>query len=279
MKKMKYLSRVLFLGVALFAISCFEDPGTDILLEGTFVEIQEAATSAGPVVSKSYSRLNDGIAKRDSIRINLVGRQRSTPVVVSFQIDAASTAVPNVHYRMITTGTDVTIAPNSSFAFIYFEVLADNINPGEVWNLKFNLTGVQQSDVKLSENFKTFTRSIRTLCPFNRANFLGVYNVTEPGYGTYEVNSTAPTGTPANAIVIDNFWDFGGVVRYEFTTTSTAVTLPTQDVVMGGTTYVVAQNGSATYDACTYGFVVPYTVRRKSDNALFDSNVHTFVKK
>jgi hypothetical protein len=263
----------------MFAISCYEDPGTDILLEGTYVEINESTTSAGAEVSRSYARLNDGIAKRDSIRINLVGRQRSTPVVVDYVVDPASTAVPNVHYRMITTTPNVTIAPNSSYAYIYFEVLADNINPGEVWRLKFNLTGVQQSDVKLSANHKTFTRAIRTLCPFNRANFVGTYIVTEPGYSgsPYETRSVA--GTAANAIRIDNFWDFGGSVTYEFNASSNAVTLPTQDVVMGGTTYVVSQNGSATYDACTYGFVVPYRVVRKSDGRVEDTNTHTFVKK
>ncbi|HRJ29977.1 MAG TPA: hypothetical protein PLV21_18160 [Cyclobacteriaceae bacterium] len=275
MKKINLSSIVLFLGLTAAMFSCFDDAGTDILLDGTFVEIQEATTSAGATVSKSYNRLNDGIAKKDSIRINLVGRQRSTPITVNFAINAASTAVAGVHYNMVTAGTSVTIPANSSFGYIRFDVLADNINPGEVWNLRFDLTGVDAVDVKISENFKTFTRQLRTLCPFSRANFLGNYTCNEPGYGNYTVVSTP--GPDANSITITNFWDFGGVVNYTFNPASNAVTLPTQNVVMGGVTYVVSQNGTATYDACTYSFVVPYRVAT-TGGVTQDTNTHTFTK-
>lgn len=257
--------------------SCFDDAGTDILLKGTFIEIQEATTSAGLSVSKSYERLNDGIAKKDSIRINLVGAQRSTPVTVNFAINSASTAVAGVHYTMVTTGTSVTIPANSSFAYIRFNVIADNIEPGEVWNLRFDLTGVDAGNVTISENYKTFTRQIRTLCPFNRANFLGNYSCVEPGYvgSPYVVVSTP--GPDANSITITNFWDFGGVVNYTFNPATNAVTLATQNVVMGGVTYVVSQNGTATYDACEYSFVVPYRVAT-TGGVTVETNTHTFTK-
>ena len=275
MKKINRLSSILFLGLAAVMFSCFDDAGTDILLEGSFVEIQEATTSGGLDLSKSYNRLNNGIATRDSIRVNLVGPQRGSAVSVNFQVDPASTAVAGVHYNMITTGTSVTIPANSSFGYIYFEILADNIEPGEVWKLSFTLTGTDASDVKLSENYKSFTRSIRILCPFVRANFIGAYSCVEPGYGTYTVNSVA--GATETSITIDNFWDFGGVVTYEFNPASTAVTLATQNVTMGGTVYVVSQNGSATYDACEYSFVVPYRVATGA-GATLDTNTHTFTK-
>lgn len=249
------------------------------MLEGTFLEIQEATTTSGLEVSKSYNRLNDGIAKRDSIRINLVGAQRNDALTVNFEIDATSTAVAGVHYNMITTGGSTTIPANSSFGYIYFEVLADNIEPGETWNIKFNLTGSSAGNVKLSENYKSFTRGLRILCPFVRSFFLGDYSVEEPGYSGSPYIVTSAVGPDANSITIDNFWDFGGVVTYTFNPANNQVSLPTQDVVMGGVTYVVAQGtGSSTYDACEGNFVVPYTVTRKSDNALFDNNVHTFTK-
>jgi len=277
MKKSKIYSLLSLLLITIVMVSCFDDPGTEFLFEGSFLEINEATTTAGADVSKAYERLNNGSTKRDSIRINLAGAHRSTPVTVNFTIDATSTAVAGVHYNLITTGGTATIPANESYAYIYFEVLPDNIEAGEVWKLKFNLTGSSVSDIELSENFKSFTRSMRILCPFVRANFTGTFSVDEPGYGTYP--TVASADTDPNSIVINNFWDFGGVVRYTFNPATTAVTLPTQDVVMGGVTYVVAQGaGNATYDACELTFVVPYTVRRKSDNALQDTNTHTFTK-
>ncbi|MFN9502775.1 MAG: hypothetical protein ACK57K_15765, partial [Chryseotalea sp.] len=98
-------------------------------------------------------------------------------------------------------------------------------------------------------------------------------------YGTYTNVATAHP-TIANAINIDNFWDFGGVVRYEFSTNSASptVTLPTQNVTMGGVAYTVSQNGAASYDPCNFSFVVPYRVVRISDNSTRDTNTHTFTK-
>jgi hypothetical protein len=268
----------MFVGLLAFVSACYDDPGTDILLNNVAVlEINEATTATGLDLSKSYNRITDGKRIKDSIRVNLVGPQRSTPINVTFAIDPASTAVAGTHYAMITTGS-VTIPANSSFGFIYFEVIDDNILPGEIWKLKFSLTG-NDGNATISSLYGVFTRSIRTLCAFNRANFVGTYSTNEPGYGTYD-NTSVADPTDANIIIVNNFWDFGGTVKYVFNPATNAVTVPTQDVVMGGTTYVVAAGATAgTYDACTYSFVVPYTVRLKSTNALQDSNTHTYTKK
>lgn len=268
----------MFVGLLAFVSACYDDPGTDILLNNVAVlEINEATTATGLDLSKSYNRITDGKRIKDSIRVNLVGPQRSTPINVTFAIDPASTAVAGTHYAMITTGS-VTIPANSSFGFIYFEVIDDNILPGEIWKLKFSLTG-NDGNATISSLYGVFTRSIRTLCAFNRANFVGTYSTNEPGYGTYD-NTSVADPTDANTIIVNNFWDFGGTVKYVFNPATNAVTVPTQDVVMGGTTYVVAAGATAgTYDACTYSFVVPYTVRLKSTNALQDSNTHTYTKK
>jgi hypothetical protein len=117
-------------------------------------------------------------------------------------------------------------------------------------------------------------------CDFIRTDFIGDFDALEPGYGTYTVTFSEDPGD-ANAIIADNFWDFGGVVTYVFDPSSNLVTLPTQDVIMGGTTYVIAQGaGASIYDDCANPktFKVPYTVTRKSDGELVDDNVHTFTK-
>jgi|GEM_PF-1133590 len=277
--KIRNIYQVLVVLLLVSAVSaCFEDPGTDILLTGVAqLEIQEATTATGADVSKSYNRVTDGRVIKDSIRVNLVGAQLSEAITVSFAIDPTSTAVAGTHYTLISSGT-VTIQPSSSFAFIYFNVIDDNILPGEVWKLKFNLTAAT-GDVQLSSLYSTFTRSMRVLCQFNRANFIGTYGTNEPGYGTYD-NTVSADATNANAVRVNNFWDFGGNVQYVFNPANNQVTIPTQDVVMGGTTYTVGAGATAgTYDPCTYSFVVPYTVRLKSTGALQDSNTHTYTKK
>jgi len=268
---------MLFVGLLASVSACYDDPGTDILLDNVaIIEINEATTAGGLDVSKSYNRVTDGQKIKDSIRVNLVGPQKSAPITVNFTIDPSSTALAGTHYEMITTST-VTIAANSSFGFIYYNVIDDNILPGEIWKLKINLTGSDGSTT-ISKKYGVFTRSIRTLCAFNRSNFVGTYATLEPGWGTYD-NVSIADPTDANAIIVNNFWDFGGVVKYVFNPANTTLTLPTQDVVMGGDTYVVAGGATANYDPCTYSFVVPYTVRLKSTNALQDSNTHTFTKK
>lgn len=268
----------MFVGLLAFVSACYDDPGTDVLLDNVAVlEINEATTATGLDISKSYNRTTDGKRIKDSIRVNLVGPQRGTPINVTFAIDAASTAVAGTHYALITTGS-VTIPANSSFGFIYFEIIDDNILPGEVWKLKFSITG-NDGNATVSSKYGVFTRSIRTLCAFNRANFIGTYSTLEPGYGTYD-NTSIADPTNANTIIINNFWDAQGSVKYILDPASNKVTLPTQDVVMNdGVTYVVSAGAQGTYDACTYSFVVPYKVNRKSDGALFDDNTHTFTKK
>lgn len=270
----------MFVGLLAFVSACYDDPGTDILLDNVAVlEINEATTATGLDLSKSYNRITDGKRIKDSIRVNLVGPQRSTPINVTFAIDPASTAVAGTHYALITTSS-VTIPANSSFGYIYFEVIDDNIKPGEIWKLKFSLTG-NDGNATISSLYGVFTRSIRTLCVFNRANFLGNYSAIEPGYSGSPYDVTITTDTDPNTVIVNNFWDYSGKVKYVFNPATNAVTIPTQDVVMAdGVTYVVAAGATAgTYDACTYSFVVPYTVRLKSNNSLQDSNTHTFTKK
>lgn len=268
---------LMFIGLLAFVSACYDDQGADILLDNVAVlEIDEATTDTGLDISKSYNRVTDGNRIKDSIRVNLVGPQKNTSINVPFSIDPASTAVAGTHYAMITANS-VTIPANSSFGFIYFEVIDDNILPDEIWKLKFSLIG-NDANATVSSQYGVFTRSIRTLCPFNRENFLATYSTDELGYGKYDNVVSADT-TNANGIVINNFWDFAGSVKCILDPASNKVTVPTQNVVMGGVTYVVSSGAQGTYDACTYSFVVPYKINRKSDGALFDDNTQTFTKK
>lgn len=281
MKKYRIYSLALAIGISLILYSCFSDPGTDIKLTGSaVVEINEATTSGGAEVSKSYQRIPGGPTTiKDSIRVNLVGAQRSTDTNVSFVIDPTSTAVAGTHYTLITTGSLV-IPAKKNFGFIYFNVLPQKINVGEVWKLKVNLT---TADVPVSVNYGTFTRSIRISCPFLRASFLGNYKCDEPGYKVYNVVFTAD-GSDPNTVINSNFYDVNVAIKYVFSPTSSAVTIPLQtfstDLISGvneAWTVQSAATGSS-YDACTGRFIVPFIVKRVSNGNTIDTNTHTFFK-
>ena len=146
--------------LSLTLLSCFDDSGLDILFEDSFVEIDEATTSSGLAITKIYTRVINSAGIRDSLRVNLVGPQRSTDVSITFAVDASSTAVAGTHYQFITTGNSVVIPANSSYGYIKFFVLDDNIAPSTTTqNLRINLTG---GDVPASVNYSNFTRRIRT---------------------------------------------------------------------------------------------------------------------
>lgn len=161
MKMKAVYNLFMFAGLIILVTACFEDPGTKILLDDvSVIEIQEATTATGLDISKTYKRTVDGLNLRDSIRVNLVGPQKSTAVNVSFSIDASSTAVAGTHYNLITTSS-VAIPANSSFGFIYYEVIDDNIPTTESYKLKFSLTGAD-GGATISAKYGAFTRTIRT---------------------------------------------------------------------------------------------------------------------
>lgn len=106
------------------------------------------AAPADPLLTRSSGTVN--------FRVNLVGPQRNEPITLNYRVVASgTTAVANVHY---TTGTSVTIQPNSSFGEVSVQIL----NPGVasatpvILILELQETGA----VKVSENFKTIGLSI-----------------------------------------------------------------------------------------------------------------------
>jgi hypothetical protein len=280
MKKSNLFKIVVALVVPMLLNACFSDPGTDIKLTNVaVVEIDQATTSGGADVSKSYSRVPGGpTLVKDSIRVNLVGPQRASDTNVSFAIDPTSTAVAGTHYSLISTGS-IVIPAKKSFGFIYFNVRPQNINAGEIWKMKVNLT---TADVPVNANYATFTRSIRITCSYLRSSFVGAYKCLEPGYGTYDVTMTADATDP-NTVINSNFWDAGGVsIKYVFNAAGT-ISIPlqtfTSNIGAGPESLTVqSQSTGTSFDACTGRFVVPYIVKRVSSGATIDSNTHTFTK-
>ena len=155
------LKYILFLGLMVILTGCFDESGQDILWTESLVEIQEATTAAGAVVTNAYDQEDDGVATPASVRVNLASAALSESVTVTFEV--GGDAIEGVHYNMITNGNTVTIPAGEFFAEIEYEILTYNITPDEQIPLTFTLTDAT-GNVGLS-NYVTFTNNIRTLCP------------------------------------------------------------------------------------------------------------------
>ncbi len=89
----------------------------------------------------------------DSVKIQLIGPQRSTPTTITFEIDASSTGVAGVDYVNLSTANNTIVIPaNSSIAWLRFQF---NRPATGTKTLKLNL--VSGDDAGLSENYKSMT--------------------------------------------------------------------------------------------------------------------------
>jgi hypothetical protein len=127
-----------------------------------------------------------------------------------------------------------------------------------------------------------FSFSVKVTLNIN--NFVGTYDCDEPGYAHYDVHATKINAT---TIEIDNFWDSGFVLRYEFDDMGNVNIIPKTFPQSATVTYVVT--GSGVYNNATGEFEVEYQVVRNTYTfkiegntvvtAVLDANTHTFVKK
>jgi len=96
----------------------------------------------------------------DTVLVQLVGPQRSSPTVINYAIDASSTAVENTNYTFKPAGSrSVTIPANSSFGYIIFDVNNGLTAAGSSTKVVLNLLG--NDEVKPSANYKQFSVTIR----------------------------------------------------------------------------------------------------------------------
>jgi hypothetical protein len=100
------------------------------------------------------------IRTQDSLLVQLVGPQRSTPTVINYTVRSTSTAVEGTHYNFVPTGArTVTIPANSSSAYILINPIQGSIPAGTSVRLIVDLTG--GSGIPPSFNFKSFYDTMR----------------------------------------------------------------------------------------------------------------------
>ena len=140
-KKASYL--IIIIGL-LFA-GCVKD---NTLTTYTGPDLVEFAPTVTRIVTTTAT------PKKDSILVQLVGKQRSTPTNVTFSINSSSTAIAGTDYT-IQSISPLVIQPNTSSVFLY---LTENkvISPK---TLVLDLTG--GDNVTPSENYRTFTFTLK----------------------------------------------------------------------------------------------------------------------
>ncbi len=171
---MKNIFYIIIIGITVAFTAC-EEPGTAILFDENFIEL-DAATTVTKQRTYSYLRLNDGVPKSSGFKVNLGARQRSTPINFTFEILPSSTAIENLHY---TVGSFThTIPANTSVVDLPINILVDNIDAGEVWTI---VVRISSQDVPVHELYNEGTHIIQVTCPPNPADWVGTYNTLASG--------------------------------------------------------------------------------------------------
>ncbi|MEQ9021436.1 MAG: hypothetical protein RLN82_01590, partial [Pseudomonadales bacterium] len=184
--------------------SCFEDPGTDITWEGgSYVELDAATTPSGGR-DYSYLRLSDGTTYESGINVLRVSADASSAVTVSFTIDeSTSTAIEGVHYTV--SGTSATIESGSWVESLPITVLADNIEPGEVWTLDITLT---DASIPLGEKVSA-TATLSIQCPSELAGIVD-YEMLSNNFGGPNVSGSFEwIELPSNGVYTWETYTFG----------------------------------------------------------------------
>ena len=139
-KNIQYL--IAFLLVGTLAMSCF--PEDELTFEGSLVEFKNhtrewsaarltakgIVTTAGAQTDSTRS-VKEIARVRDTVLVQLVGRQKSTPIELNFKVRAASTAIVGTHYNFhasnqydaATRTGKVVIPPNSSFGYVLLDMV------------------------------------------------------------------------------------------------------------------------------------------------------------
>jgi len=118
---------------------------------------QPAGVTLNAALSRTASVNTRGT---DTIYVNLVGPQKSTPTEIGFTVGSTSTAVAGTHYNFRPAGsTKVTIPANSSTGYLLVDMIPGSIVGSTTFPLVLTLTG--NGEIQPSANYKTFTLTLR----------------------------------------------------------------------------------------------------------------------
>jgi len=153
MNKNKIILCFALLSLALLITSCFEEK--DPVYEGP--ALIEFSSVTYPSLAK---QVKQSATTTDNLVVQLVSPQQQQDLTLTYEIDAASTAREDIHYKLPSKGSFV-IPANTSFGNIDIEVLPgiDPVNTTETRTIIFILQG--NASVNVSENYKKLTYTIK----------------------------------------------------------------------------------------------------------------------
>lgn len=186
MKKNKLI--YLLLGFMFAFVAC-DEPGSEILWDLSFVEL-DAATTANGTETYTFLRENNGVNKPSGFMLNLASRPLDQAVNVTFEIVAASTdAIENVHY--VLNSNTVTIPAGQNVVELPIDIIADGIEAGEQLDIDIRLVS---ADVEIGSGFGQAVHTIQITC---NSDIGGTYTSTTTGTSTDSCcpNETTVTGT------------------------------------------------------------------------------------
>jgi len=143
-------------------VATLKQPGTNVESNSSLTG-RGISTSAADAQTDSTHAIHIGspsptgfIRATDSILVQLIGPQRSTPTVINYTVRSTSTAIEGTHYNFAPTGArTVTIAANSSSAYILINTIPNSVAAAPASaTLILDLTG--GSGIPPSFNFKSF---------------------------------------------------------------------------------------------------------------------------
>jgi len=124
------------------------------------LNLKGISTTAADAQTDTTHAILIHIRTTDSLLVQLVGPQSSSPIVVSYTVRSTSTAVEGTNYNFLPAGArTVTIPANSSSAYILINPVANSIPAAGSVRLIVDLVGAP--NIAPSFNFKSFYDTMR----------------------------------------------------------------------------------------------------------------------
>lgn len=116
------------------------------------------ATQVQDVLSKGIL-INKRTA--DTVLVQLVGPQRSSPTTVTYALKSGNTAIEGTHYTFATPGARTVVIPaNSSVGYLIVKPIANSIaTVGQ--RLTLGVTMISVDGAKISPNYSSFDYSLK----------------------------------------------------------------------------------------------------------------------
>jgi hypothetical protein len=254
MKKTNYILSLILFGGAIFVASCNDDDDDKLGNATTATLGGESFTAFETDGTVSFGIVLNGPAATD----------------LDLPVSFGGSATIGEDYT--APESSVHIAAGESTGSVELTMIADCVAEGDETievtlgsGGGLSLGGISKGTVDIPGNPHFYAQQ-----------FQGEFMADEPGYAVYP-NYLEYT-SDGNTLVTSNWWDSGLHINLKFNPHTNVVTIPYQEFVIGGVTYYTQSNGNGSYDPCTQEMVVPYIVRRKSNNALIDLNTHTYMR-